>query len=134
MRNLSLAALLALALGACGGGGAESTPSASAPPPGGGTTPPPGGGTAPPPPGTTGSATLAWSANIESDLSGYRVYYGTSPGNYIQGTAQGINAGNVTTWVVNGLTRGQRYFFVVTAYDTSGNEGPFSLEQSKLIP
>ena len=142
MRNLSLAAFLAFALCACGGGGADTAavPPGTQPP---GTQPPgtqpPGTqppGTQPPgtPPPTAGSATLAWNANTESDVNGYRVYYGTSSGNYIQGTAQGINAGNATTFVVNNLTRGQRYFFVVTAYDTSGNESPFSLEQSKLIP
>lgn len=77
---------------------------------------------------------MSWSPNIEADLNGYRVYYGTAPGTYIQGAAQGINVGNVTSHVVNGLTQGQRYFFVVTAYDTSGNESIFSLEQSKVIP
>lgn len=77
---------------------------------------------------------MSWSANIESDLNGYRVYYGTAPGTYIQGTAQGINVGNVTSHILNGLTRGQRYYFVVTAYDTSGNESPFSREQFKDIP
>src|SRR4051812_14548284 len=57
-RNLSLAVLLALALGACGGGGTKPTPSAPAPPPGGGgTTPPPGGGGTPPPPGGGGGGT-----------------------------------------------------------------------------
>jgi len=77
---------------------------------------------------------LSWSANTESDLSGYRVYYGTAPGTYIQGAAQGVNAGRVTSFIVNGLTSGRRYYFAVTAYDTSGNESPFSVEQFKDIP
>jgi hypothetical protein len=77
---------------------------------------------------------LSWSANIEPTLSGYRVYYGSAPGTYIQSAAQGINAGNVTVHIVNGLTGGQRYYFAVTAYDTSGNESGFSNEVFKDIP
>ena len=130
MRNLSLAAFLALALCACGGGSTDSTAAGATPPAGGGTTTPPGGGgggTTTPPPG--GSATLAWNANIETDISGYRVYYGNASGNYIQGTAQGINVGKATTFVVSGLTSGQRYFFVVTAYDTSGKIGRASCRE-----
>ena len=132
IRNLAFAALLALVLAACGGG---ETPSAGAPPvTGGGGAPLAGGGGTPPPAGTTGSASLSWTASAEPDLNGYRVYYGTDSGIYIQGNAQGINVGNRTSFVVDGLNRGRRYFFAITAYDTRGNESAFSREQFKDIP
>lgn len=85
-----------------------------------------------------GTANLSWNANTETDLAGYKIYYGTSPrtgtcppGGYP--TANTINASNVTTYAINNLTDGQTYYFSITAYDTSGNESCFSSEVSKVI-
>lgn len=69
---------------------------------------------------------IAWDPNSESDLAGYKVYYGTSSRNY--GTP--INVGNVTTYTITGLTAGQTYYIAVTAYDTANNESDFSNEVS----
>jgi chitodextrinase len=80
------------------------------------------------------TATLAWDAVTYPTLSGYRVYYGTAPGTYLQPLGQGINAGNVTTYTVTGLSSGTRYYFAVTAYDTSNNESGFSNEVFKDNP
>jgi hypothetical protein len=84
---------------------------------------------------TTGSATLAWSAPTTNtdgtpltDLAGYKVYYGTSSGNY----TSSLDIGNVATYTVNNLSPGT-YFFSVTAYDTSRIESSFSNEVSKTI-
>ena len=66
----------------------------------------------------TASVTVSWSANTESDLAGYKVYYGTSSGNY----TTSIYVGNVTTYTVNGLSTGRTYYFAVSAFDKSGNE------------
>lgn len=77
---------------------------------------------------------MSWSANTEATLSGYRVYYGTASRTYNQVGGQGINVGNVTVHILNGLTSGRRYYFAVTAFDVSGNESPFSLEVFKDIP
>lgn len=92
-------------------------------------TPPP---STPLPPSSTGSATLSWSANGESDLSGYKVYWGTSSGNY---TSSGSPAaiGKVTSYTVTGLQRNTTYFFAISAYDNAGNESPLSAEASKSI-
>jgi hypothetical protein len=83
-----------------------------------------------------GSATVSWGANTESDLKGYKVYYGTSPrsgtcppGNY----TNNIDVGKVTSYTFNNLTSGKTYYFSVTAYDTSGNESACSAQVSKLI-
>jgi len=67
---------------------------------------------------------LAWNANSEGDLAGYKVYYGTASGMY----GAPIDVGNVTTATILNLTTGLWYYFAVSAYDTSGNEGPKSDE------
>ena len=101
---------------------AGSTP--SPPPPIGSATPPP-----PPPSGTgTGTVTVMWNANSEGDLQGYRVYVGTSSGS----RAQMFDVGNVTSTRLT-LPLGSTYFFVVTAYDKSGNESSPSGELSKSV-
>ena len=70
--------------------------------------------------------TLAWDANSEPDLSGYKLYYGTSPGNY----ATPITLGIVTTYTVTNLTDGVTYYFALTAFDTEGFESGKSNEVS----
>jgi chitodextrinase len=77
---------------------------------------------------------LAWDAVTATSLSGYRVYYGTAPGTYIQAIGQGVAVGNVTTYTATGLTRGIRYYFAVTAFDTSNNESTYSNEVFRDIP
>jgi hypothetical protein len=84
------------------------------------------GGTPPPPP-SGGSATVTWNANTESDLAGYRVFYGTSSRNY----PNSISVGKVTTATINGLTVGTTYYFAVKAVDTSGNLSGYSAEVTK---
>ena len=99
-----------------------------------GSTPPPpspiGGASPPPPPsGTgTGTVTVMWSANTEADLQGYRVYVGTSSGS----RAQVFDVGNVTSTRLT-LPLGSTYFFVVTAYDRTGNESSPSGELSRSV-
>ena len=67
---------------------------------------------------SSGSATLAWDANPEPDVTGYRLLYGTTSGDY----TQAIDAGNTTTATVANLVTGIPYFFVATAYNNSGLE------------
>jgi len=69
-------------------------------------------------------ATLAWDPNTESDLAGYKIYYGTASGRY---TAH-LDVHTVTTSTVTGLTDGQLYFFAAPAYDAAGNESGYSNE------
>jgi hypothetical protein len=80
------------------------------------------------------TAILSWDAVTDANFSGYRVYYGTAQGTYIQSAAQGINVGNVLTYTVSGLNSGSRYYFAVTAYDTLGNESTYSNEVFKDVP
>ena len=76
-----------------------------------------------------GTALLSWDPNTENNLAGYKIYHGTSSGNYTLIS----DVGSITEFTVNNLADGQTYYFVVTAYDTSGNESSFSSEVSQLI-
>jgi hypothetical protein len=80
------------------------------------------------------TVTLAWDSVTAPNLSGYRIYYGTAPGVYLQPRGQGVNVGNVKTYTITGLSRGIRYYFTATAYDSSNNESVFSNEVFKDIP
>jgi hypothetical protein len=73
--------------------------------------------------------TLAWDANGESDLAGYKVYYGTSSRNY----TWFLDVGNVTSTTVANLSDGLTYYFAATAYDTAQPplESTYSAEVSK---
>jgi fibronectin type 3 domain-containing protein len=77
---------------------------------------------------------LAWDAVAATNLTGYRVYYGTTSGKYQQALGAGAWAGNVTSFNVTGLlTGGTTYYFVVTSVDSQGKESAFSNEASKLV-
>jgi hypothetical protein len=67
--------------------------------------------------------TLAWDANSETNLAGYKLYVGTSSGSY----GAPVNVGNVTTHTVTGLASGT-YYFALTAYNSEGLESGFSNE------
>src|SRR6266550_3488691 len=76
-----------------------------------------------------GQLTVAWTANTESDLAGYKLYYGTSSHTY----QTSIDVGNRTTYIVTGLLTGQTYYFAVTAYNTSGAQSGYSNETSGVV-
>ena len=81
------------------------------------------------PPTTTGTVTLTWAPNTETDLAGYKVYVGTQPGIY----GAPISMGNTTSYTTGNLTSGRTYYFSVTAFDSAGNESQHSTEVSKPI-
>jgi hypothetical protein len=78
-----------------------------------------------------GTAGLAWNANIDIDLTGYKVYRGTASGTY--GAPLTTLPKTTTSYTATGLQTGTTYFFVITAYDSAGNESIFSNEVSKSI-
>lgn len=67
---------------------------------------------------------LAWDANPEPDIEGYILYWGEASRQYTNAR----NVGNVTDCIVDGLVIGSRYYFVLTAFNTSGLEGDPSSE------
>ena len=93
-----------------------------------------GGGPGSAAPATSNTATLTWNPPVTTtNLSGYRVYFGTAAGQYIQPPGQGLSAGTSTTYTLMGLSSGT-YYMAVTAFDTSNNESAPSNEVSKAIP
>lgn len=78
------------------------------------------------------SVTLAWNANPETNIVGYKIYWGTSSRAY-------SNVVNVTTgaftwtnveiqFTVTNLASSSRFFFSATAYNTLGLESDLSAE------
>ena len=86
----------------------------------------------PPSVSSTGSVTLSWSANAENDLAGYKIYFGTSSGNYTSPGSPTV-IGKVSTYTLTGLQRNTTYFFALSAYDNAGNESALSAEVSRSI-
>jgi hypothetical protein len=64
-----------------------------------------------------------------TDVAGYKVYMGTTSGAY----GSPISVGSVTSYVINNLAIGTTYYFVVTAYNSSGGESLPSNEVSRSI-
>ncbi|MFQ5605035.1 MAG: fibronectin type III domain-containing protein [bacterium] len=78
----------------------------------------------------TRTVNLTWDANPDSDLIGYRIYYGTASKLY----DEEIFVGKVTSHLIPNLLEGQKYFFSLTALDSAGNESAFADEISIEIP
>jgi hypothetical protein len=76
------------------------------------------------------SVSLAWNANSEPDLVGYRIRYGIASGVY---THQ-LDVGKATSATVRNLMDGTRYYIVVSAYNIAGLESRPSNELSYLTP
>lgn len=67
---------------------------------------------------------LAWDANTEPYLAGYKIYYGNASRSY----TQTIDVGNVTEYTVKNLPDGEALYFAATAYDKYKNESDYSNE------
>ena len=74
--------------------------------------------------------TASWNANTESDLGGYKVYYGTQSQNY----SNVMDVGKVLSVTITNLDRNKTYYFALKTYDTTGNESNFSSEVQLFIP
>jgi hypothetical protein len=73
-------------------------------------------------PAFSSQVTLAWNANTEPDIDGYKLYYGTSSGDY----QFIVDVNNQTTHTLTGLTENVLYYFAVTAYNLNGFESDYS--------
>jgi hypothetical protein len=86
----------------------------------------------------TGSISLAWNPPTEntdntpiSDLAGYKIYYGTQPGNYPNVVT--INNPGVSSYVIENLSPGT-YYVVATAINAAGIESDYSNVRQFTIP
>jgi hypothetical protein len=73
--------------------------------------------------------TLAWDRNPETNIAGYKLYYGQTSGSY----STAVNVGNTTTVTITNLAHGGSWFFAVTAYNSLGVESDYSSELSHTI-
>ena len=78
---------------------------------------------------TLHTVTLAWDANPEIDIMGYRVYVGTVSQQY----SQIIDAGADTTLPVANLEFGVTYYFAVQAINDAGVESELSSELAVTV-
>ncbi len=88
--------------------------------------------------GVLGAATLDWmppTTNMDgsplADLAGYRIYWGTTPGSYPNSVT--VNNPGLASYMVENLVP-STYYFVTTAFNTSGIESEFSNIAQKTIP
>lgn len=78
-------------------------------------------------PAPAGTVSLAWDPVQDDDLAGYRLYHGTSPGDYTRQEDVGL----VTEHTLSGLDDCTSWYVAVKAFDAAGNESEaFSNETS----
>jgi len=84
-----------------------------------------------------GSVTLSWTPPTQNedgtaltDLDGYRIYWGTTAGNYPNSVT--IDNESVSTYVIDNLSPGT-YEFVATSFNTSGVESAYSSPATKVV-
>lgn len=83
-----------------------------------------------------GTANLTWQPNKESNLAGYKIYYGVSPrtGNCPQGGYEKlIETGTTSSYIISGLEDNKTYYFSITSFNIANKESCFSAEVSKHI-
>ena len=82
--------------------------------------------------------TFVWDANEEPNVEGYKLYYNVEwPDPPYDGLHpvyphldSPIDVGNVTEYTLHDLEEGVVYYFVITAYDSEGNESGYSNQVS----
>jgi hypothetical protein len=74
----------------------------------------------------TQSVPLMWNPSTDTNVAGYRIYYGSASQFY----TNSVTVGDVTNTVIGGLMDGCTYFFAAKSYDSAGNESEFSNEAS----
>jgi hypothetical protein len=76
------------------------------------------------------SVSLAWDAVSATNLSGYKVHYGTQSRSY----SNALDAGKNVSYTVPNLAEGKTYYFAVTAQNTAGQSSGYSNEVSYSVP
>jgi len=76
-----------------------------------------------------GTVSLNWSNNTEPDFEDYTVYRSSSHGSGYSVLAAGLSTSD---YVDNTVVNGTRYYYVVSAFNTSSNESDNSLEVTAM--
>ena len=89
------------------------------------------------PPTSPGTANIGWVApktqangSAVGTLTGYRVYYGTASGKYTASVL--VSGATASAATVSSLAAG-KWYFTVSAIDSSGNESNLGYEMSKTL-
>lgn len=70
------------------------------------------------------NVTFAWNPNTETDLAGYKLYYGPASRTY----TNHVTLGTVTNHTLANLVDGATYYFALTAVNTNADESDYSTE------
>ncbi|MBF0275616.1 MAG: DUF1566 domain-containing protein [Nitrospinae bacterium] len=81
---------------------------------------------------TVSGSSVATSWTAVAGASGYKVYYGTTSGSYLNAST-GANLGNRTSFTFNSVPAGT-YYVALKAYDSSGNLSSYSNEVTVTVP
>jgi hypothetical protein len=73
---------------------------------------------------------LVWDPSANSNVAGYKIYYGVVSHVY----TDSVDVGNVTNAIITGLSASTTYYFAATTYDASGYESGFSNETITTVP
>ncbi|MEA3547943.1 MAG: tandem-95 repeat protein [Thermodesulfobacteriota bacterium] len=79
---------------------------------------------------------FSWTPNSETNLAGYKIYYGTASRNYTEEIDVG-NPGAVDNQIIytlSGISPGITYYYASTAYDVDGFESDYSDEAVWTCP
>lgn len=99
----------------------------------------------------TAEVSLAWDANTETNLAGYKLYYGLEPRTSTGWTGydgvllfngdspvpillEDLDDPQNPLYTVYGLVYGHTYYFALTAFDTDGLESEYSEEVNYFPP
>lgn len=86
----------------------------------------------------TGAVTLSWlpptdntDGSALTDLSGYKIFYGTSPDALTRSID--LNNAGLTSYVIENLAVGADYYFAITAINSSDIQSGFSNVANKTV-
>ncbi|MEK6598397.1 MAG: Ig-like domain-containing protein, partial [Gemmatimonadota bacterium] len=74
--------------------------------------------------------TLTWNPSADSNVTGYRIYYGVASRTY----TNIVDVGGATSVTISNLVEGVTYYFAATAYNVLGMESDYSGEISYTVP
>ena len=84
-------------------------------------------------PAFAATITVAWDKNLEDDVIGYKMHYGTISRDY-QDYQYTVDVKNNTSCSISGLDEGTTYYFAATAYNDKNIKSSYSEELAHTVP